>query len=284
LLAAEDRDLSPGRVVRTKSLIETVARRQRAVVIGGLVLVCGFAWVFVLAGAGTGMSIAAMSTWQFPPPMVQPAMAGAWTAIYALAMLAMWWVMMVAMMLPSAAPVMLLHARTVRHGQRRGRMPAGPVPTVWFLAGYLLVWLGFALAAVALQWALERIGALSGAQFWSQSRWLSAGVLALAALYQISPLKRMCVAHCRAPAEYLAAHWRPGASGALRMGIGHGVFCVGCCWALMALLFVGGVMNVVWIAALTGIVLAEKLLPAGVAVGRVTAGVLAVWAAATLLV
>jgi predicted metal-binding membrane protein len=199
-------------------------------------------------------------------------------------MAAMWWVMMVAMMLPSAAPVMLLHARTVRHGQRRGRMPAGPVPTVWFLAGYLLVWLGFALAAVALQWALERIGALSGAQFWSQSRWLSAGVLALAALYQISPLKRMCLAHCRAPAEYLAAHWRPGASGALRMGIGHGVFCVGCCWALMALLFVGGVMNVVWIAALTGIVLAEKLLPAGVAVGRVAAGVLAVWAAATLLV
>ena len=279
---------------------EALLRRDRAVLIAGLLVLGALSWTWLLRGAGKEMTAWEMSRAALFPhlgadapmsmepgsmPMEQGAMdAVGWSVGRAAMMVAMWWVMMIAMMLPSVAPMVLLHARAVRHGQRRGRIAPGPVPTVWFLAGYLLVWLGFSLAAVALQWLLERSGALSGTMLWSQSRWLSAGVLAAAALYQFSPLKGMCLAHCQAPAEYLSTHWRPGAIGALGMGIGHGAYCVGCCWALMALLFVGGVMNLVWIAALAAFVLAEKLLPAGQAVSRIAALVLAVWAVATFLV
>ena len=279
---------------------EALLRRDRTVLIAGLLLLGALSWAWLLRGAGMEMSAWQMSQAALFPhlgadapmsmepgsmPMEPGAMdAAGWSVGRVAMMVAMWWVMMIAMMLPSVAPMVLLHARAVRHGQRRGRIAPGPVPTVWFLAGYLLVWLGFSLAAVALQWLLERSGALSGTMLWSQSRWLSAGVLAAAALYQFSPLKGMCLAHCQAPAEYLSTHWRPGAIGALGMGIGHGAYCVGCCWALMALLFVGGLMNLVWIAALAAFVLAEKLLPAGQAVSRIAALVLAVWAVATFLV
>ena len=118
----------------------------------------------------------------------------------------------------------------------------------------------------------------------SQSRWLSATILIAAGLYQLSPLKHACLAHCRAPASFLSRHWRPHASGAVRLGAMHGAFCVGCCWMLMALLFVGGVMNLVWIAALAFLVLIEKLLPPGQWIGRVAGAALILWGVATLLV
>jgi predicted metal-binding membrane protein len=118
----------------------------------------------------------------------------------------------------------------------------------------------------------------------SRSRWLSGGVLIAAGLYQLSPLKNVCLAQCRAPASFLARHWRPHASGALRLGAQHGAYCVGCCWMLMALLFVGGVMNLIWIAALTTMVLIEKVLPRGQWIGRSAGVALAGWGVATLLV
>ncbi|MCB1499419.1 MAG: DUF2182 domain-containing protein [Bauldia sp.] len=256
-------------------MIEFVARRQQAVVVAGLVLVCVLAWAFVLAGAGTGMSISAMSTFQFPPPMNRPPMAGAWTAGYWLTMLVMWWVMMVAMMLPSAAPMLLLFA-----AMRRRASQGAAVPTAWLAAGYLLAWLGFSVAAVALQYLFEQVGLLHGMMMWSLSPWLSVAILVAAGLYQLTPLKQACLSHCRSPLAFLMGHWRPGQMGALRMGLAHGVYCVGCCWFLMALLFVGGIMNVVWIAGLALIVLVEKVGPHGRAVS-IALGVLclvgAVW-------
>lgn len=172
---------------------------------------------------------------------------------------AMWVVMMVAMMLPSAAPAVLLYARVHRHAVS-GKAP----PTGAFLAGYLACWSGFALLATALQ-----LAAASPMSMALESRWASAGLLIAAGLYQLSPLKDACLNHCRSPAEFLSRHYRPGPWGAARLGLFHGAWCVGCCWLLMLLLFVGGVMNLLWIAGLTLLVAAEKLLPGGIWIGRI---------------
>lgn len=270
------------------SATEALLRRDRMLVLAGLAGLGLISWIWILLGAGMQMS-----AWQMTAITAFPHLAGradtmpmamGWTLAQALVMVLMWWVMMIAMMLPSVVPIILLHARTLRYGQRKGRVAAEPLPTAWFLAGYLVVWLAFSGFATALQWGFEQSELLSAMMLSSQSRWLSACVLVLAAFYQVSPLKRMCLAHCRAPAEYLARHWRSGPMGTFRMGIGHGAFCVGCCWALMLLLFVGGVMNLVWIAALSILVLAEKLAPTDWPVSPLAAALLAIWAAATLVV
>lgn len=197
---------------------------------------------------------------------------------------AMWWTMMVAMMAPSAAPTVLLYARVCRHASAQGRTAEGLAPTGAFLSGYLLVWLGFSLAAALLHWELERTGLVSATMMGSQNKWLSAAVLAGVGLYQLSPLQNVCLSHCRSPAAFLSRHWRPGASGAVRLGMLHGAYCVGCCWMLMALLFVGGVMNLAWIGALTLLVMAEKVLPGGRWMARAGGVAMLVWGAATLVV
>jgi predicted metal-binding membrane protein len=142
-------------------------------------------------------------------------------------------------------------------------------PTASFVVGYLAVWTLFSLAATGAQWALDRAALLSP-MLVASSPWLGALLLAAAGLYQLTPAKDVCLRHCRAPAHFIAAHWRPGVAGALRMGAIHGAFCLGCCWALMGLLFFGGVMNLLWIAAITLFVLGEKLLPAGPRTARWT--------------
>jgi predicted metal-binding membrane protein len=147
-----------------------------------------------------------------------------------------------------------------------------------------LVWLAFAAAATALYWGLERAGLVSAMMMGSQSRLLSGAVLIAAGLYQVSPLKNTCLAHCRAPTSFLSRHWRPHIMGALRLGAMHGAYCVGCCWMLMALLVVGGVMNLAWIAALAILVLIEKALPLGQWIGRAIGIALIGWGVATLLV
>jgi predicted metal-binding membrane protein len=243
------------------TVAERVLRRDRLIVAGGLAAIALLAWLFVLDGAGTGMSIRAMSTWRFPPPLV-PAANETWPAAYWLVMLAMWWVMMIAMMTPSAAPAILIYARVARSAEQAA------VPTAWFAGGYLLAWLAFSAAAVAAQWALERLGLTHAMMMWSLDRWLSGALLVAAGLYQLTPLKAFCLRQCRMPAAFLARHWRPGIAGALRLGFRHGLYCVGCCWLLMALLFAGGIMNLVWIAGLALFVLAEKLLPVGGIVAR----------------
>ena len=241
---------------------ESVLRRDRWIAIAGLALLSVLAWWYLLEGAGTGMSVRAMSTWAFPPPL-RPAMPAEWNLTYWFIMFVMWWVMMIAMMTPSAAPMVLLYARTSRHAQRKGRMAAGPIPTAVFLSGYLIAWLGFSVAATVAQWTFEQLGLVHGMMMWSINRPLSAVLLIAAGLYQLSALKHVCLEHCRSPAEYLSRNWRNGQSGAFQMGLHHGAYCLGCCWVLMALLFVGGTMNLVWIAGLAIVVLVEKVAPFG---------------------
>ena len=283
------------------SALERLLRRDRVITIAGLVALCVLAWLYIVAGAGLGMNAWEMTRLALFPHQqaatMTPDMSGMdmstmamgpepriWgPAIWAL-MIAMWWIMMVAMMSPSAAPTVLLYARVHRHALAQGQIQDKLAPTGVFVAGYLLVWLGFSVAAAALLWLLEREAIVSATMMSSQSRWLSGIVLIAAGLYQLSPLKNACLSHCRTPAAFLSRHWRPHALGALRVGALHGAFCVGCCWMLMALLFVGGVMNLVWIAALAILVLVEKVFPAGQWVGRAAGIALIVWGSATLLV
>ena len=196
-----------------------------------------------------------------------------WTPAYAVLIFAMWWVMMVAMMLPSAAPVLLLFARVNRKDKTAG---APLAPTAMFGAGYLLSWGGFGAAATALQWGLESARLLSP-MLATTSHWLGAGILVAAGLWQLTPLKAMCLRHCRTPLGFLLGNWRAGLSGALRMGLKHGGFCLGCCWFLMALLFFGGIMNLYWIAGLAVFVLLEKTIPLGHWLGRVAGIALVAW-------
>ena len=262
---------------------EDLVRRDRFIVTGGLVMICALSWLFLWTGAGTGMNAPAMSTWQFPPPVDDPGMAMQWSAGYWLIMIVMWWVMMIAMMVPSAAPMILLYGRVSRHAQTNGRMEAAGIPTAAFAGGYLLGWLAFSVVAVCLQSGLEWAGLLHSMMMWSTSTVLSGSFLIAAGLYQLSPLKAVCLQHCRSPVDYLSRHWRKGRFGALRMGLEHGLYCVGCCWVLMVLLFAGGIMNIVWIAGLAIFVLIEKLARFGPTLGR-CAGLFLIAAGAYLLI
>ena len=278
--------------------LERLLRRDRAVTAAGLAILCALAWYYVLTGAGLGRSAWDATTLTlFPhkaaeamaamPGMAMPGMetpTAAWSPRDWGLTVGMWWTMMVAMMAPSAAPTILLYGRVNRHALAQGQAARGLAPTAAFAAGYLLIWLGFSVAAAALQWGLEPTALVSAAMIGSQSKWLSGAVLTAAGLYQLSPLKNVCLSHCRSPGTFLSRHWRPGALGAVRLGALHGAFCVGCCWTLMALLFVGGVMNLAWIAALTLLVMAEKLVPGGRWVARASGVALLVWGAATVLV
>jgi len=247
-----------------------------------MMLICLMSWLHLFAGAGTGMNATTMTTWQFPPPAISAKTVADWDPTYWLTMVAMWWVMMIAMMLPSAAPVVLLYARVYRNAQRHGQIDTPYVPTASFLGGYLFVWLIFSLLATAGQWLLDRNGLLDAMTMWCTATVLSASFLALAGLYQFSTLKATCLKRCRSPIEFISRRWSEGRAGAAVMGIEHGLYCVGCCWLLMALLFVGGVMNLVWIAALAVLALFEKFVPGERWMSR-TAGVLLLAAAVYLL-
>lgn len=263
--------------------LEALLRRDRRLTAAGLSVLVALAWIHTVAGAGMGMD-----AWQMTSlvlfPHAAPAMAAApWSpALFGL-VAAMWWTMMIAMMTPSAAPTILLYARVHRHAQRAGQW-ASPAPTAAFAAGYLAAWLGFSLAATVLQYALEASGLLAMMGMGSRSRWLSAAVLVAAGLYQFSPLKDACLSSCRSPSAFLSRYWRPGAAGAFALGLRHGAYCLGCCWILMLLLFVGGVMNLVWIAGLAVLVMAEKWLPRGRAIAHAAGVLLVGWGLATLWV
>jgi len=255
-----------------RSGFEALFKHENAVVLAALVVLTLLAWLALFAGAGTGMNPAAMSGWWLPMTL-PPAESWPWTPYYWLIAFFMWAVMMVAMMLPSAAPLVLLYARVVRHAESQGREVDAPASIAAFASGYLTLWILFSVLAVALQFGLERSGLMS-AMMASRSVVVSGALLIAAGLYQLSPLKASCIRHCRGLAAFLAAHWRPGVAGAWRMGLLHGGYCVGCCAVLMLLLFVGGVMNLVWIAGLTLFVALEKFAPFGEATTKLTAAIL----------
>jgi len=182
--------------------------------------------------------------------------------------------MMVAMMLPSAAPAILLFAALSRTRRTGGVSTA--VSAAVFASGYLLVWTLYASMAAIIQWELHR-AALLTPRMASATPWLGGSLLVLAGLYQWLPLKGACLRHCRSPLHFFGTEWREGVVGALVMGMRHGSYCVGCCWLLMALLFVAGVMNLVWVAVLAALVLAEKVFPGGRIIGKVSGIALVAW-------
>ena len=190
-----------------------------------------------------------------------------WTPMDFLLMFVMWAVMMVGMMVPTAVRAIFIYARVASQADDRG----SPVSaTHFFVAGYVLVWAVFSLGATALQAALDAVGLLSPAMR-SSSPLLGAGLLVAAGVYQFTPWKDTCLRHCQSPAAYLAGRFGPRVVDGLGLGVRHGLYCLGCCWVLMLLLFLGGVMNLLWIAAIAAFVLLEKVLPPALRVSRIAA-------------
>jgi predicted metal-binding membrane protein len=187
-----------------------------------------------------------------------------------------WVVMMAAMMFPSAAPMVNMYV-TIQRGRRRKAMTTQAGATACFVAGYLIVWSAAGALAFGLAEALRHLGG-SAIGWHSGGRWIAGGVLLFAAVYEVTPLKQVCLSHCRSPLSFILTSWRSGRTGALQMGLRHGAWCLGCCWALMAALFALGVMSLAWMTVIGALIAIEKLLPwrrAGVAI---TTGVLIVLA------
>jgi predicted metal-binding membrane protein len=251
--------------------LEAMLRRDRLIVLAGLTGVTALAWVYILhlARSMSGMDMTPM---HMGMGMSMPQMVS-WSVMDFILAFVMWAVMMVAMMVPSAAPMILVFAAVSRR-QREQHRPFAP--TSVFLLGYVVVWSGFAVAATVAQWGLHSLALLSPTMV-STSPLLGGALLVVAGAFQWSPLKYRCLTHCRSPLGFLMSEWREGTKGAFITGLRHGTFCLGCCWALMTLLLVLGVMNLLWIAALTAFVLIEKVAPAGQWVSRVTAVLLVGW-------
>ena len=253
----------------SEATIETLLRRDRLLVGTARAVLAAAAWLYLVYLAlamsdmtgddMSGMAMLAMNMWS-------------WVEVATLAV--MWAVMMVAMMAPAAAPMILMFAAVHRRRRATGGAPA--VPTAIFVVGYLVVWTAFSIVAALAQAGLHTAALLSPAMV-ATSPVLAGALLVAAGVFQWTPLKRACLATCRSPLSFLMTSWREGRAGAFVMGLRHGFYCLGCCWALMALLFVAGVMNLVWVATLAVAVLVEKVVPRGDLVGRV-AGVLLVGA------
>jgi predicted metal-binding membrane protein len=245
--------------------------RDRIIVLLALLGVTTLAWLYLIADRQrmTDMDMPGM------PDMAMPVSWGA--AEFALTF-AMWWIMMLGMMLPSAAPTILTFATMARRQRGRGQRF---VPASVFTIGYLLVWGGFCVLAALLQWGLDKAALLSP-MLATRSALIGGTLFILSGLYQFTPFKYACLRQCRSPFAFLLNHWRDGWQGALRMGFHHGLYCLGCCWVMMVLLFAVGVMNLVWVAAIAAFVFAEKLFPGGTWIGRV-AGVLMLLFGAHLL-
>ncbi len=252
-----------------RGLIEQVARRDRLLVAVALGMLTLLAWIYLAGPMAGGMGGAAgheMSGMAMPG--VRP-----WGAGDLVVLFVMWSVMMIAMMLPAAAPTILIVTGVAR---RRTGTDAPRVRTGLFLAGYLTVWLGFSALAASGQWLLHRAALLTpGMELAHPS--IAGALLLVAGVYQWLPIKNICLAHCRSPIGWLGTEWREGARGAFVMGARHGAFCLGCCWALMLLLFVAGVMNLAWVAAIAALVLVEKVAPAGRMIGRLAGIGMALW-------
>lgn len=242
-------------------------RRQRAVILAALAAIAALAWLYLfLAAADMTAAMAGMDRTMVIPPRGSTEL---------LLLFAMWWVMMVGMMLPSVAPVILTFATVNRNRAARGEPY---VPSALFTAGYLLAWVGFSLAATLAQEALERANLISPMDMTTNSRLLGGLLFLAAGLYQFAPVKLACLRFCRSPLDFVVNHWRDGPGGAVRMGLTHGLYCLGCCWVLMLLLFVGGVMNLLWVAFLGVVVLVEKL-SAGPWMGRIGGALMMIYGA-----
>ena len=282
-------DLSP-------SALEQVLKKDKVIIVAAIVVIAAIAWAYTVYLAGPGGAMggtemasdgstgghAAESDASMGGSGMGMAMANmrSWSVADFGLMYVMWAVMMVAMMAPSATPMLLMFATVNR---RRRERDAPYVPVGMFLSGYVIVWAAFSLAATGGNWSLHQASLLSSMMGESTSGYLGGALLLLAGAFQWSPLKYNCLKQCRTPMGFLMTSWREGQGGALRMGLEHGAYCLGCCWALMLLLFVLGIMNLVWIAALAAFVLAEKVAPMGEWVSRITGVLLLGWGIWTIV-
>lgn len=245
--------------------------KDRLAILAALALICGLAWAYLFSMAwgmhqmDMGASMAVM------PRMVS------WRPVDLALVFAMWAIMMVAMMLPSATPMILLFGAVSRHhGQSRTA-----THVTAFVAAYIATWTAFSLVATFLQWGLLEARLVSPMMD-DSSPWLGGGLLVAAGIYQFTPQKDACLSRCRSPLVFIASHWRPRPRGAFVMGAQHGLYCLGCCWLLMLLLFVLGVMNLIWVASLSMFVLLEKTLPRAAWLKRLGGMALIVWGIALL--
>jgi predicted metal-binding membrane protein len=260
----------------TAGFAQAAVRRDRAVVMVGLAAIIALSWAYILYLAWD------MRDMDMGMEMAMPSVQ-AWASVDFILTFVMWAVMMVAMMTPSASPMILMFSKISRqHDKKRNPLVATSV----FLLGYLIVWTLFSAIATLAQWGLHSATLLSPMMVSTSP--VFGGVLLIAAgAFQFTRLKYACLSHCRSPMGFFLTEWRDGLGGALNMGLRHGRFCVGCCWLLMALLFVAGVMNLLWVALIALIVLIEKTMPAGQrvsqAIGLVTIG-WGIWIAAAAIV
>ena len=241
-----------------RTLIERVANHDRIVVLAGLAGVAGLGlWLMLRVG----------------DPVMRFSMSAPGTAAFAALLFVMWWTMMLAMMLPTASPAILTYAAMSRRfAQQSGARTSVAV----FVAGYGAVWTVFSAAAVFLQIATRQLVPFS-MMMAVVSGVLGGGLLIAAGIYQFTPLKQACLRHCQSPLMFFARNWRKGSGGAFRMGVSHGLYCLGCCWVLMGLLFYGGVMELTWIVGLAIYVALEKLIPAAHRLSQFTGAVLVAW-------
>ncbi|OGL01702.1 MAG: hypothetical protein A3J45_11810, partial [Candidatus Rokubacteria bacterium RIFCSPHIGHO2_02_FULL_69_13] len=239
---------------------------DRAIVAAGLLGVAGLGWLYIVR---LGREMAVMADMAMAMPQMTP-----WDLADFVLTFLMWAVMMVAMMIPSASPMILTFA-TINRKRLADETPL--IRTGLFLVGYLLVWAGYSLLAALGQWGLHAAALITPAM--AVAPWLGGILLVAAGVYQFTPLKDVCLSRCQSPFGFILTQWREGAAGALVMGLRHGAFCVGCCWVLMALLFVAGVMNLLWVAAIAAFVLLEKVAPLGRVVSRLAGAILILWGA-----
>ena len=250
--------------------MEAILKRDRWITIAGLAAITLLAWGYMVREA-RGMNLTGAcccAGMEMSGPDTTP-----WDTTTLIPLFLMWTEMMVAMMLPSAAPMILAFAKVQRNRREQERPYTA---TGIFLLGYLAVWTGFSALAAIMQWVLHAKALLSPMMV-SSSPWLGGALLLAAGIFQWTPLKKACLAGCCSPLNFLMTGWREGRRGAFAMGLRHGAFCLGCCWFLMLLLFVAGVMNIWWIAAISVLVLIEKLAPRGLWLGRMAGGLFAAW-------
>lgn len=258
--------------------VESLIQRDKVITIIAIAVLVGATLTYTVLGVGMNMSAIQMTPGLGQSQMSMPNMSAmknmaatpaVWSFNYSVLMFFMWWTMMIAMMLPSASPMILLYTALIRR-TKKAKSIIRQVTS--FICGYLLAWAAFSLFAAALQSQLELRDWMSPMMMEATNIYLAAGILIAAGVYQLTPLKTVCLEKCRQPASFLANYKNTWVNSPLRIGLVHGFYCVGCCWFLMGLLFFGGIMNLYWIVGLIIFVAIEKLHEKGIIFGKILGG------------
>ena len=258
--------------------VESFIQRDKVITIIAIAILVGATFTYTVLGVGMNMSAIQMTPGLGQSQMSMPNMSAmrnmaatpaVWSFNYSVLMFFMWWTMMIAMMLPSASPMILLYTALIRRTKKTKSIIR---QVTSFICGYLLAWAAFSLFAAALQSQLELRDWMSPMMMEATNIYLAAGILIAAGVYQLTPLKTVCLEKCRQPASFLANYKNTWVNSPLRIGLVHGFYCVGCCWFLMGLLFFGGIMNLYWIVGLIIFVAVEKLHEKGIIFGKILGG------------